>query len=256
MGTLRPAKIHGSGTSEAEWRQSGWLSATPLRDADNLLRGCARLVVVSPHPDDEVLGCGGLLFRARQLGLEILVVAVTDGEACYPDDPLWTPECLATMRARELAAAMRELGVDQQCIRALRIPDGQIALHESDLRRRLAELFQAGDLVLVTWHADGHPDHEATGRACLDAATDGGVTVCEFPVWAWHWMSADEHSSPWAGGQRYRMNADASMAKLRALRCFISQTDRSAVQGRRPILPAHVLARFQRDYEVVLHGTD
>lgn len=256
MGTLRPAKIHGSGTSEAEWRQSGWLSATPLRDADNLLRGCARLVVVSPHPDDEVLGCGGLLFRARQLGLEILVVAVTDGEACYPGDPNWTAERLAATRAHELAAALRELGVDEQCVRAFGIPDGHVASHEADLRRRLGELFQVGDLVLVTWQADGHPDHEATGRACVDAAADCGVIACEFPVWAWHWMSANEPSPTWRGGQRYRVTEDALAAKLRALRCFSSQTASAEVGRPLPILPAHILARFQRDYEVVLHGTD
>jgi LmbE family N-acetylglucosaminyl deacetylase len=68
-------------------------------------------VVVAPHPDDEILGCGGLLRHAAEQGMEVRVVAVTDGEACYPDEHWWTPERLRSARRAELAAALGELGI-------------------------------------------------------------------------------------------------------------------------------------------------
>ena len=214
------------------------------------------MVLVSPHPDDEVLGCGGLLFRARQLGLEVLLIAVTDGEACYPGDPLWTPEHLRATRPSELAAAMRELGVAEQCIQRLRIPDGKVAAHESELCARLVQLMRAGDRVLVTWRADGHPDHEATARATLAAAERSAASVGEFPVWAWHWMSADASDPPLPNAWRYRIDAAARQAKQCALNHFASQLGGADSAIAAPILPPHVLARFQRDYEVLLHASN
>ncbi len=256
MDPVSRPKIDGHGTSEAAWRKCAWLSALPLHDADDFLAAGGRVVLVSPHPDDEVLGCGGLLFRARQLGLEVLVIAVTDGEACYPDDPLWTPEQLRATRPSELAAAMRELGVAEQCIQRLRIPDGRVAAHESELCARLAQLIQAGDRVLVTWRADGHPDHEATARATLAAAACSAASVREFPVWAWHWMSANAQRSALPSARRYRIDADAWQAKQRALNHFVSQLGVAHSTVPSPILPPHVLARFQRDYEVLMHASD
>jgi LmbE family N-acetylglucosaminyl deacetylase len=43
-----------------------------------------RLLVVAPHPDDEVLGAGGLMQRVHQDGGDIRVVYLTDGEG-YPE---------------------------------------------------------------------------------------------------------------------------------------------------------------------------
>lgn len=39
-----------------------------------------RLLVLSPHPDDEVIGCGGLLAQALEQQAEVWVLYLTDGE--------------------------------------------------------------------------------------------------------------------------------------------------------------------------------
>ena len=54
-------RIEGRGTPESAWQGCAWLSALPLVEAAAVLRDTRCLVVVSPHPDDEVLGCGGLM---------------------------------------------------------------------------------------------------------------------------------------------------------------------------------------------------
>ena len=65
-----------------------------------------RIVVVSPHPDDETLALGGLLHDLAGRGWRVSLVAVTDGEGAYPDVP-----ALAAIRRRELALALHHLGL-------------------------------------------------------------------------------------------------------------------------------------------------
>ena len=75
-------QIEGGGATEAQWAASEWLQALPLQWPEALFADAQRLVVVSPHPDDEVLACGGLMALAAQAGVAITVISVTDGEAC------------------------------------------------------------------------------------------------------------------------------------------------------------------------------
>ena len=39
------------------------------------------VLVLAPHPDDEVFGCGGALVQAAKNGIPVRVVVLTDGEA-------------------------------------------------------------------------------------------------------------------------------------------------------------------------------
>ncbi len=55
-------------------------SAGPL-PASLRLPGEMRLLVISPHPDDEALGCGGLIARVRGAGGQVRVVFLTNGDA-------------------------------------------------------------------------------------------------------------------------------------------------------------------------------
>ena len=50
-----------------------------------------RVVVVAPHPDDEVLAAGGLMRWMACRGREVLVVGVTDGEASHARSARVTP---------------------------------------------------------------------------------------------------------------------------------------------------------------------
>lgn len=245
-------RIEGQGTPEAEWESSSWLGALPTREAHSVLQDVRRLVIVSPHPDDEVLGCGGLMQAAARLGTDVHVISVTDGEACYPDQPLWPAARLRDARRHELATAMRELGLDATHVTLLGLPDGGVSLREAELVTLLVAQLLPGDLVLGPWVHDAHPDHEATGRATLEAATARGVRALQYPVWAWHWMDPHTAMGPWRVASRVAL-CDASMSrKQQAMRAFATQM--GAVDGLdcAPILPDHVTARFKRPYEVLI----
>ncbi|WP_337246040.1 PIG-L family deacetylase [Luteimonas sp. gir] len=242
--------IVGDGQHEGAWRASAWLQALPRITADACLAGVARLVVVSPHPDDEVLGCGGLMAEAGLRGTPVHVISVTDGEACYADDPRWPPAHTRAVRRAELRAALDVLGADVPAtVATLDLGDGRVGAGESALVARIAAQLRAGDRVLTTWRQDGHPDHEATARATADAACRAGVALREFPVWGWHWLDPTTPSPPFADAYAVRLSAQAVASKARALDCFVSQRAGGHVA---PILPPHVIARFSRDFEVLL----
>lgn len=245
-------QIAGGGVTEAQWSASPWLQTLPLGSPAALFGDARRLVVVSPHPDDEVLACGGLMALAHQQGLRTVVVSVTDGEACYPDHPAWTPERLRAARAAELDEALRLLGLASAERLSWHIDDGAVTASETWIAEQLADVLQADDLVLAPWRFDGHPDHEAVARACVQACAKGGAAVKEYPVWGWHWLDPQVAPTAWVPAARYALDDAAVARKREAIQQFVTQT--GAVQGLDcdPILPAAVLQRFERNYEVLI----
>lgn len=245
-------QIEGGGVPEACWRDCAWLNALPLRSPASLLGQVKRLVVVSPHPDDEVLACGGLMASAQAAGTPVLVVSVTDGESCYPGQPQWPPVRLRAVRRQELDGALQCLGLGDAERLAWQIADGAVSASEADIAGRLGTLLRRGDLMLLPWRFDGHPDHEAVARAGLRAAQANAVAVREYPVWGWHWLDPQMAPVAWASAVRYALSTENSERKRQALRQFITQTGDVPGLDCEPILPRTVLERFERHYEVLI----
>lgn len=245
-------RIDGGGVSEQQWQDCQWLQTLPVHDSASLLAGVARLVVVSPHPDDEVLACGGLMACAHQAGVPVLVISVTDGEACYPDQPSWPPARLRDARQQELDRALDCLGLADAARQRWHIADGEVSGNEASIAARLFTLLHSGDLVLAPWRLDAHPDHEAVARACVDAAARRGCALREFPVWGWHWLEPHAAQAAWAPATRVALSPPVLQRKQAAILQFSTQLGAVAGLDCEPILPAAVLQRFTRDYEVLI----
>ncbi|MDM0114041.1 PIG-L family deacetylase [Variovorax sp. J22R133] len=237
------------GTPEADWLP--WLGAAtiPAVTATDLVPEGARAVVVAPHPDDEVLACGGLLAQLAALQREICVIAVTDGTSSHPGSRQWSPADLGRIRPLESQRALSLLGVSQVPLR-LGLPDGGLMALRSVLQDKLQSLLRPSDVVFTTWRLDGHPDHEATGSATALAAMHVGATLIEVPVWAWHWAAPGDARMPWARARRLVLDADASQRKRHATEAFESQLRIDATTGAPPVLRGSTVARAHRRFEV------
>lgn len=249
MDAVKRGPIQGEGTTEAQWNSWPGLAQLPTLTADQLVPPGARVLVVAPHPDDEVLSVGGLLAQLAHSGTPVQVVAVTDGTASHRGSNEWPAERLARERPRESRAALRCLGIERDPIR-LGLPDGGLHELQGLLADRLLGLMQASDVVFTTWRRDGHPDHEATGDACVFAAARIGARLVEVPVWGWHWAAPGDARAPWHRARRLLLGPDAVARKRRALQAFVSQLLPDASTGAEPILRATTVARAARDYEV------
>ena len=126
MDALAGQPIEGTGTPESVWRAAAVLQHMPQASLGALLQDARRLVVVAPHPDDEVLGCGGLMAAAQAHGIPVCVIALTDGEMAYPHVPAWAPHLLAPARRQELDAALAALGLTNHAVTHCDLGDGAL----------------------------------------------------------------------------------------------------------------------------------
>jgi len=223
-----------AGPTEAEW------AAVCDRLPPVVLPPCRRLVVVSPHPDDETFGCGGLIATAAARGLPVAVFSVTRGEAAS-DLPH-----LADVRARELAAALTCLDpTGSICCRQLGFDDGGVRDDLAELTDVIEDDIDDHDLIVCPVSDDGHPDHEAVSLAATRAAGRAGAEVRWFAVWAWH--CHDPRRSILGAGERLDLDVAAQRKKSLAVECYRSQLD-----GVDPVVPDWMLVRLCRRFEVLV----
>ncbi|WP_273823394.1 PIG-L deacetylase family protein [Pseudomonas asplenii] len=253
MSTAMDSKaIEGTGTPLADWQRSVSLAGVPPISRNTLVPDGCRLVVVAPHPDDEVLMCGGLLaVLAQQSAPNLLLISVTDGEASHRGSTRWTEHRLRQVRPRESLVALHELGLKTTQLQWLRLglPDSDVARHEPELCHDLSQWIEPGDRVITTWREDGHADHEAVGRACAGAARQRQAMLFEAPVWAWHWALPNDARLPWKRARKLSLDASTLSLKRRAIAAHRSQTVPD--QDTAPVLQAHALERLLQPFELV-----
>lgn len=134
------------------------------RAAVQATAGAGRILVLAPHPDDEVMGCGGTMLRHRAAGAEVVVAYVTDGRRSRAFG--LDPETMARTRRGEAEAAAAILGVDR--VEWLGLPEGTWSLEDLavPLRRLLAR--SAPTLVYAPSRVDFHPEHHRVAQALAD----------------------------------------------------------------------------------------
>lgn len=241
-GRFAAAPIASGGTSAQQW-----LDTVRLPELD--LAPCRRLVVLAPHPDDETLGVGAMATQLAVGGADVTVVSVSDGEGAHPDAPPPARDRLAAVRRRELHAATGILGLREPV--RLGMPDGELGVHENRLTELLIPfLSRPATWCAATWRGDGHPDHEAVGRAAAAATAETGATLLEYPIWMWHWASPVDPVVPWHRACSIPSSDWADESKMLAAQCFQSQF--GLYNGDvPPVLPPFVLERLMAVGEVV-----
>ena len=243
--------IEGQGTTEAQWLASSGLAHIPVVSAATLVPPACRMVVVAPHPDDEILMVGGLLQHMLRLARNVLLVAVTDGTASHAGSTDWPRERLARERPRESHAALETLGLPVEPMLRLEFADGELQRLQPQLAERIAQVIRPRDVVFTTWQHDGHPDHEATGHACATAAGHVGATLIEVPVWAWHWARPGDARLPWHRARQLVLDDAAVQLKQEAVKAFVSQLLPDPSTGAGPVLRSTTVARAARSFEMV-----
>lgn len=250
---MKANPIVGSGTPLQAWRTSQHLAELPSIDAAALVPDGSRAVIIAPHPDDEVLGCGGLLQLVAALDRPIQIISVTDGSASHPGSQAWSSQRLSAVRPQESAEALHRLGLPMHSVKWIRggFQDSGVAKEEQRLAEFIQRYLKPGDVVFSTWSQDGHTDHEAVGRASAAAAAAVGATLHELPIWTWHWASPEDEKIPWARARKLLLDPATVARKSHAAHAFASQLEGDPAIGLAPVLPPHVLERLLQPFEVV-----
>jgi len=139
----------------------------------------ARVLVVSPHPDDEAIGCGGTLCGHADDGGELRVVFLTSGENGGHGVP---PGEAGPRREKEAKRSAEILGIEH--LEFWRYTDGGLTASRSVVNR-LRELLRSWrpDIVYAPHRDEMHADHRAASRIALRAASKLGLETRLFEVW-------------------------------------------------------------------------
>jgi len=241
---LAARPLSGGGTPTAVWMNTE-------RDFPSLdLGGCPEIVVVAAHPDDETLGFGATATMLSELGVRVMVVSATDGGASHPTNSLAQRHQLERTRRAELHRAVGILGLPAPV--SLGLPDGELITHEDRLADLLTDILQTrprGTWCAATWRGDGHPDHEAVGRAAAAATLRTGSVLIEYPVWMWHWAQPGDPAVPWDRARSVPLTSAAIDRKALAAQSFRSQFEPTTAGL--PVLPPSVLRRLLAVGEMV-----
>ena len=196
------------GTSDATWLlATGW-DDVPRLDLPAVVADCTRVVVVVPHPGDEIVALGATLADLSAQGVEVDVVYV-HGTA---------------------DAGVSTLG-DQVSAVWLALPEGGSATTRTRLCDQLLGLLDARTVVFAPAECDGRPDTESAARIAQDAARTRSAVLLNYPVWLWH--SATPADLDWHRVRTVSTSLTALHAKASAVDAFAGRAPDADVRRAR-----------------------
>lgn len=136
------------------------------------------IVVLAPHPDDEVIGPGGTLIKARRRGAEITVIFLTNGEQEAERSKRRQAEAERVAQRLGFRADFLDLPVD-----GLAAASGAVDLLTAKLRKLQP------DTILTPFLLDDNDDHRETA-ALFAKAVPGARLANNVEVWAYQVYSA------------------------------------------------------------------
>jgi len=147
-------------------------------------------LVIAPHPDDESLGCGGLIASLRQSGINVHVIFTTDGSMSHPNSQNTNEIARCKLREQEAIAALQVLGVEEQYIDFFRGKDSALPTEgEIGFLGFVAQMIGIittinPGLVLVPYEFDPHRDHRASWQITAAALEEyEGAEVWQYLIW-------------------------------------------------------------------------
>jgi len=131
-----------------------------------------RVLVIAPHPDDEVIGCGGTILKSLARGDQVFLCVVTT--ACPPE---WNEKTIEIKKKERMKAA-KLLGIKKPCF--LDLPATKLdTIPQNELNRKISACVKKvkPDMVFTSYWGDVHSDHRIVFNATLIATRPFDSTV-------------------------------------------------------------------------------
>jgi LmbE family N-acetylglucosaminyl deacetylase len=147
-----------------------------------------RILAISPHPDDETIGAGGLLLaHSGYAEISVITIFNGDGGGLLEDPERHSPDYksrLVEARSKELHAACAHFS--GKVVGSLGLSDGHIPGPADHALERLRELVQSvrPDVVILPWLLDSHADHRTANVLWARACADVSCMVLGTEIWS------------------------------------------------------------------------
>jgi LmbE family N-acetylglucosaminyl deacetylase len=146
------------------------------------------MVIISPHPDDEALGCGGLISQLKKNGCEVTVIILTGGENCSSTKDLESNH-IKEVRRNLTRKACAVLGVSENDLYFLDFIDGSVNNKDSEMKK-LQEIIKRTNskAVFIPHLEDGWNDHVQAHKIVKDLLKGTSIELYAYCVWFWYTM--------------------------------------------------------------------
>lgn len=205
------------------------------------------ILIFAPHPDDEVIGCGGTIARYVSNGDTVNVCIVTRGKPPIFNHPAETIEDLPHDLFNEIKASHEILGVTETYY--LEFPAVMLeTIPRYELNNKVLELISElkPDIVYMPHFGDMQKDHMLTAEAIMVAVRPKGNHIVQY-VYSYETLSETEWNIPHAANafmpNSYVNISDYINIKHRAMNCYQSQL--SSFPNPRSIEAMEALAKYR-----------
>ena len=162
-----------------------------------------KTLILSPHPDDETFGCGGLIIQKIQKGVDVYIVFLTNGEKSLKTAP---KKEIGQIRKMNAIKAVKALGVNECKISWLNYPDGSVPRkggnNFKNIKVELNEIVEKLEIeeIYAPCCFEGWSDHLAAYELAVDIVKESKqhMDLYLYWVWAWYYVGIKQMLSlPW-----------------------------------------------------------
>lgn len=180
-----------------------------------------KVLIVAPHPDDEVLGCSGLIQRMIENGKQVHIVILSGGgkshqSCCHIDE-----STLIDSRRNLSRKAAEILGLPLNQLHFLDYPDGRISYNDPETQR-LQTLIEkiSPDAIFVPHKGEGWSDHIEAGKIVREIirTKTTPIQLYEYCVWFWYYNT---WNIDWKNAFVLKMNQKEHRIKLKAIDAYV-----------------------------------
>ena len=168
--------------------QGAFLATKPLE--------ITSLLIIAPHPDDEILGCGGLISRCVGSGKTAYLVFLTSGEGSHAQCCSVREDFVGSTRERLAVEAAAAVGVSPDKLKFLHGKDRYLPRKNEngfcEFAKKIAEQVELlrPEAVFCPHPFEGWPDHIAAEELARAACSQIShkPRLFHYCVWFWHSM--------------------------------------------------------------------
>ena len=183
-----------------------------------------KVLILSPHPDDEVIGCAGLVQKLLEQHKEVYVLMVTDGESAWDSSLIDSNELIAKRKALMLSAA-DIIGLPHEQYIHLGWPDGKLIemAHNPEKQQELARMIDSikPSMILLPHPYEISEDHNALNVALCNSLKINNYKMGIFYYWVHSIRPLRGFLLGWKKSFIIRLNKNEYQKKRLALDAYV-----------------------------------
>jgi len=182
------------------------------------------ILIISPHPDDEILGCGGLISYMVKHHKTISIIFMTKGENVNKNI---SPEVLKVERTKLAKEALSSVGQSLDSIYFLNFRDSEINIKDAETEKLNALINRINpQVVLVPHQLEGWNDHVQSNYIIRKLIQNRPIKLYEYCVWFWYTMPFPKvFTIKWHDARYFKMGKDTHKLKKEAIKIYMDETN-------------------------------